>query len=174
MSGSVEEGDLKAGFYYDLKFVMLLLYVVFIIVFVAWGGLSAFTDFAMFNLIFICIITYLDLQEFIEVKVPRHGWKNLKSNYKIASAFLIISLFFVSMGEYFFDSKLAARSPFFFVLSLGLMLTPILGIIFALTCYLDYEGTKRLWEKDNEIAGALLNHSYFYRKIFGRKLAQKS
>ncbi|MEM2459554.1 MAG: hypothetical protein QXG66_04915 [Candidatus Bathyarchaeia archaeon] len=173
MSGSYEESDLKAGFYYDLKFVVSLLYTTFIVVFAVFEGLSAFTDFAVSILLFLCIMTYLDLQEFIEVRVPRCGWKCSKKNYKFASALLMISLFLTPMGKYFLDSGSATRIPLVFFLSVALMLIPmLLGMIFTLTCYLDFGSPPRLKGKDKEITTALLKHSYFYRKIFGRKLTR--
>ncbi|MGB9854720.1 MAG: hypothetical protein ACPLRY_07970 [Candidatus Bathyarchaeales archaeon] len=174
MSGACEEGDWKAGFYYDLKFVVSISYVTFMVAFIAIRGLSGFTDFTVIILIFLCIVTYLDLQEFIEVKVPRHGWKCSKKIYKFASALLIISLFLTPMGEYLLNSGLAIRLPFFFFLSIGLMSIPmLLGLIFALTCYLDFESLQRFCRRDKEISAALLKHSYFYSKIFGRKSATK-
>lgn len=175
MSGSYEESDSNAGFYYDLKFLMSLLYVIFIVVFIALMELLAFADFAVLNLIFLCIGAYLDLQEFAEVIVPRYGWKFSKNNYKIASTLLIISIFSILMGKYFLESELALRLPLFFFLSVGLMLIPTLvGFIFTLTCYLDIRSSLGFWRKDEEITRVFLKHSYFYRKIFGRKSAQKT
>jgi len=167
MCGSYEESDMKAGFYYDLKFVMFLLYVIFLVVFVVLWGLSA--DFAMFGSIFLCIIFYLDLQAFIEVRIPRYGWKCSKNDYKLASALLIISPSLIPIGRYFLDT-IAVWSPLFFILSVGLETIPmLLGIVFALTCYLDFGNSLRFWKKNEEITNILLKHSYFYRKIFGRK-----
>lgn len=175
MSGSYEENDLKAGFYYDLKFVVCLLYVIFIVVFVVFWGLSALADIALFVLVFLCIVAFLDLQEFIEVRVPRYGWKCSKKNYKFASALLIISLFLIPVGEYFLDNEITVGLPFLFFLSLGLMLIPmLLGMVLALTCYLDFGSSLGFLKKDEEITKVFLKHSYFYRKIFGRKIAQKT
>jgi hypothetical protein len=179
MPNSCEEGDSKAGFYYDLKFVIALLYVIFVAASLVLLGLSAFADFPI--LVFLCILLYLDLQEFIEVRVPRYGWKCPKNNYKIASALLMISLFLIPVGEYLLDSKIAVRSPLFFFLLLGLMFVPaLLGMIFALTCYMDFGHSLGFWKKDEEIIKAFIKHSYFYRylhyfhrKIFGRKSTEK-
>lgn len=170
MCGSYEENDSKAGFYYDLKFVMGLLYFIFMVVFIV---LSASVEFSIFTLIFLCVLVYLDLQEVIEVRVPRYSWKCSKSNYKIASALLIISLFLIPVGKCFLDSGVAVRLPFFLPLSLGLISIPmLLGMVFALTCYLDFGRSLGFWSKDAEIAKVFLKHSYFYRKIYGRKSAR--
>lgn len=80
MDSTCEESYLKAGFYYNLKFVTALLFLIFMVVFAV---LHVLADFAIFALIFLCTLFYLDLQEFIEVKVPLYGWKCSKSDYKI-------------------------------------------------------------------------------------------
>ncbi|MDH7477784.1 MAG: hypothetical protein QHH17_05320 [Candidatus Bathyarchaeota archaeon] len=162
-----EEADSKAGFYYDLKFVIGLLYIVFVIVYVLLLDFSIFTDFTALVLVFLSLMGYLDLQETIEVRVPRYGWKCSKRDFRLASAFLIASLFLIPVGTFLLRSRIAAEHPLIFILSLALLFIPTLsGIVFALNCYLDFGRALGYWKRDEEITKAFLKHSYFYRKIF--------
>lgn len=129
-------------------------YIIFTAVFVVSSGLSALADFGVVVLVFLSLMSYLDLQETIEVRVSRYGWKCSKRDYKIASAFLIISLFLIPVGYCLLTSRIAVAHPLIFFLSLALLLIPALvGILFALNCYMGF--------------GSSLG--YFYRKIHRQK-----
>ncbi|MGQ9506978.1 MAG: hypothetical protein ACUVTB_03845 [Candidatus Bathycorpusculaceae bacterium] len=119
------------------------------------------------------IWVYLDLQETIEVRVSRYGWICSKKDYRMASAFLIISLFLIPTG-YYLLTRIAVIHPLIFILSLALMLLPFLtGTVFALNCYLDFGRSLGYWKKDEEITKTFIKHSYFYPRTYGRKAAQK-
>ena len=174
MLGVHGDGDLKAGFYYDLKIVVVLLYAVFVIVSVVVLGLGALADFVAISLLFVVLLFYLDLQETIEVQVPRYGWKCSKKDYRLASALLIISLFLIPIGNFLLTSGIAAKHPLSFLLSLMLLSAPfILGMAFALSCYMDF-GRSPGWKKDKEIIKVFQEHSYFHRKIHGLKYKVKT
>lgn len=174
MNCSCDEGDLKAGFFYDIKFVVGLLFIVFAAFSFLLGGLSAFSDFGVIVIVFLSLMAYLDLQETIEVQVPRHGWVCSKRDFKLASAFLLVSLLLTPIGYYLLSSEIAAKHPLTFLFSLALLLVPtLLGIAFALNCYLAMGRPLGYWKKDEEIAKALLKHSFFYPKTYGRKATQK-
>ena len=163
-----EEGDSKAGFYYDLKIVVGLLYMVFVIslAFMFLLGLWAFEDFGLVTLMFSVLMVYLDVQITFEVRVPSYGWVCSKKDFRLASALLMISLFLIPAGNYLLTSRIAVAHPLIFLFSLALLLVPaLLGIVFALNCYLDFGHSLGYWKKDNEVVKALLRHSYFYRKI---------
>ncbi|MGQ9625023.1 MAG: hypothetical protein ACUVT9_06595 [Candidatus Bathycorpusculaceae bacterium] len=179
MSDSCEEGGSKAGFYYDIKFVISLLFIVFTVVSFLLLGLGlltllTFSDFGVVTLVFLSLMTYLDLQETIEARIPRYGWICSKKDFKLASAFLLVSLLLTPIGYCLLSSGIAAKHPIAFLFSSALLIVPILlGIGFVLSCYLAMGETLGYGKKDEEITKTLLKHSYFYPKIRGRKLAQK-
>lgn len=171
MSSSFEESDSKAGFYYDIKVLVVLAYVVFFVSTLVLGlilsvGVSGIT------LTFLGLMLFLDLQEFIEVRVPRYGWRCSKSIYKLASAFLLIGALLVPIATQLMNSGIAATIPpqtsiLLFLLSMGLMAAPIVGIALALICYLDFASSLKisLWKRDKEVIEAISKHSFFYRKL---------
>jgi len=60
--------------------------------------------------------------------------------------------------------------PIIFLFSLVLMVIPaLLGLTFALSCYIDIVRRIGFWKMDKYITQALLKHSYFYRKIHKSK-----
>lgn len=127
-------------------------------------------DFGVVVLVFLSLMSYLDLQETIEVRVSRYGWKCSKRDYKIASAFLIVSLFLIPIGYCLLTSRIAVAHPLIFFLSLALLLIPALvGMLFALNCYMGFGSSLGCWKKDEQITQAFLKHSYFYRKIHRQK-----
>ncbi len=166
-----EECDSKAGFYFDLKIVVGLLYMVFIISVssLILLGLWTFEDFGVVTLMFLVLMVYLDVQETVEVRIPRYGWVCSKKDFRLASAFLVISLFLIPVGDYLLTSRIAAAHPLIFLFSLAVLLVPaLLGIVFALNCYIDFGRSLGYWKKDEQIVQAFLRHSYFYRKIHNK------
>jgi hypothetical protein len=169
-----EEGDSKAGFYYDLKILVGLLYVISVVS-VILLGLSAFEGFGVITLMFLVLMVYLDAQETVEVRVPRYGWICSRKDFRFASAFLVISLFLIPVGNYLLTSRIAVMHPLIFLLSLVLLLLPaLLGLVFALSCYMDIGRSLGYWKKDEQITQAFLKHSYFYRKIHRQKGSTKN
>jgi hypothetical protein len=163
-----EEGDSKAGFYYDLKIVVGLLYLAFAAFFIPLFllGFSALADFGLISFTFSVLLVYLDLQMAGEVVIPRYGWVCSRKDFRLASALLVVSLFLIPVGDYLFNSKIAAINPITFLLSLTLLSLPaLLGIAFALSCYIDMGRSFGYWRRNEQITKALLKHSYFYRKI---------
>ena len=168
------ESDSKAGFYNDLKFLISLMFI-FFFVFVFLSGLLSSTNIAIVILVFISILTFLELQEFVEVKVPRHGWKCSRFNYKLASAFLLMGVLLVPMANNVMDSGIITRLPSYlsvilFFCLLGFLVIPLLGIVLALFCYLDFASSLGIsvWRRDREIIEAISKYSFFYR-VFRRK-----
>jgi len=169
-----EEGDSKAGFYYDLKTVVGLLYLA-CAAFIILLRFSALADFGVISLMFSVFLVYLDLQGVAEAIIPRYGWICSKKDFRFASAFLVISLFLIPVGNYLLTSRIAVMHPLIFLLSLVLLLLPaLLGLVFALSCYMDIGHSLGYWKKDEKITQAFLKHSYFYRKIHRQKATQKN
>jgi len=164
-----EEGYSRAGFFYDLKIVVGLLYLAFVL-FVILHGFSALADFGIVSLMFLVLSVYLNVQEVAEVVVPHYGWVFLKRDFRFASAFLVVSLFLIPVGNYLLTSGIAVTHPLIFLLSLALLSLPtLLGIVFALSCYVEVGRSIGNWKKDKRITQALLKYSYFYRKIHKQK-----
>jgi len=160
-----EEGDSKAGFFYDLKIVVGLLYLAFA-AFIILLRFSALADFGVISLMFSVFLVYLDLQGVAEAIIPRYGWVFSKKDFRFASAFLVISFFLIPVGNYLLTSRIAVMHPLLFLLSLVLLSLPaLLGIAFALSCYIDMGRSFGYWRRNEQITKALLKHSYFYRKI---------
>jgi len=175
LSSSIEEGDFKAGFYYDLKFLIGITYIIFFI-FNVLSGLILSTKFGIIILIFLSIETFLDIQEFVEVKVPRYGWKCSRDTYKLACVFLVMGVLLVPIADFLIYSEIITKAPaylsvIFFFLIIVLIAIPILGIFFTLTCYLNFYHSLgiSLWKRDKEIIEAYSKNSFFYRKFHRRK-----
>lgn len=174
MSGSLEESDSKAGFYYDLKFLTSLAYIVFII----FGVLSRLVfsvEFGAAFLVFLSIFTFMDLQEFVEIKVPRHGWVS-RDTYRLASVFLVTGVWVVPIADSLMNSGIITRLPTsisvaIFLLSMVLIIIPILGLVFVLDFYLDFYRSIGIspWKKDKELIETYSKHSFFYSKLIRRK-----
>jgi len=170
-----EEGDSKAGFYYDIMIVIGLLYIAFVAFLIIIKGFWALADIGFVSSMFVIILVYIDVQWAAEVIVPHYGWIFSKKDFRHASAFLLISFFLIPAGYYLLTSGIAAMHPIIFLSSLVLMVIPaLLGMTFALSCYIDI--VRRIgWKKDKYITQALLKkHSYFYRKIHKPKAAHKN
>lgn len=159
------------GFFYDLRFILTLIYCTFFLVFIVPAfalGLPP-TDFTVVMLMIIALWFFLDLQVSIIIWVSRHGWKRIKRNYKLASALLIISPFTTIVGDLLLKT-LAVKSPFLFLIGVALLGIPlILGLVLAISCYWNFKGEAGVWKKDEQITEVLLEYSYFYPKIFRRK-----
>jgi len=185
MSKNFESDDWKVGFYYDLKFLIAGAYSFFVIVVLILHFYFRFMldDLFSTGLIFLCLLIFLDLQEFMEVKVSRYGWICSKFEYKLASALLLLSILLVPVASFILDFlgengwRLPQHLGFIsFLFSAGLLILPIItGIALTLSCYLDFlhELNLSLWKRDPEITEVLLQYSFFYRRIFGRKKASK-
>jgi hypothetical protein len=160
-----EEGDSKAGFYYDLKVVVVLLVLGFCRFYYS-VKIFGFSGFGVISLMFSVFLVYLDLQGVAEAIIPRYGWVFSKKDFRFASAFLVISLFLIPVGNYLLTSRIAVMHPLLFLLSLVLLSLPaLLGLVFALSCYIDMGRSFGYWRRNEQITKALLKHSYFYRKI---------
>lgn len=180
MSSLLEEGDSKAGFYYDLKFLIILIYVPFFVFAVLQSGFDLSTGFYITNTIFLSLLILLDLQEFIEVMVPRYGWKCSKLNYRLSTTFLVLGVLVVSITGHL-NSRIITKLPLYLsfallLLSVGLLGVPLLGIVFALICYSDFASSRgvSIWRRDQEITDAVSNHSFFYQHLFRRKKQNNS
>jgi hypothetical protein len=177
MVTNLEESDSNAGFYYDLKVVTGIVYVIFAVILIylmVFSGYVLSTDFYSAILVFLSLFVFLDLQEFIEVKVPRYGWKCSKSNYRLASAFLLLGVLTAPIGNFLLnltDSPIVWNVILFF-LSIGLLIAiPIMGFLFAIICYLDFMQALKLsfWKRDQEVIKIISKHSIFYRKLSRHK-----
>jgi len=171
-----EEGDSKAGFYYDIMIVIGLLYIAFVAFLIIIKGFWALANigFASVNAMSVIILVYIAIQLAAEVVVPHYGWIFSKKDFRLASAFLLISFFLIPAGCYLLTSGIAVIHPIISLFSFVLMVTPaLLGMTFALSCYIDI-GRRIGWNKDKYITQALLKHSYFYRKIHKSKAAHKN
>jgi len=171
----LEENYSKAGFYHDLKFLILLAYTLFFL-FTVLSGNMLLTKIHEITLIFISLLVFLDLQEFVEIRVSRYGWKCSRFNYRLASAFLVMGVLLVPIADYLMNGGLITKlalvpSIIFFFLFVGFLVTPIIGIVLALTCYLDFARSLQIsfWRRDKEIIEAISKHSFFYRKFSRRK-----
>jgi len=170
------ESDSKAGFCHDLEVLFSLMYI-FFFVFVVLSGLLFSTSIAIFSVVFLSLSMFLNLQGFVEVKVPRYGWKCSRLDYKLASAFLLMEVLFVPIVNNVMYSGIITRLPtdlsvILFFCSIGFLVIPfILGIIFALLCYLDFASSLGIsaWRRDREIIEAISKYSFFYRNVFRRK-----
>jgi hypothetical protein len=175
LSGSFDESDSRAGFYYDIKFIICLTYVLFFIITLLSGPIfSTGTNEVPSLLIFLSLSIFMDLQEFVEVKVPRHGWKCSKSNYKFACIFLTVGTLLVSIADYLINIGAVAelstyQSILLFFLSMGFLAIPIIGMVLTLVCYLDFAHSLgiSMWRRDKEIIEAISKHSFFYHKLSG-------
>jgi len=167
--------DSRAGFYYDLKFLIGLMYILFVVL-IGISGFLFSIEIGEISIIFLSILTFLDLQAFVEVRVPRYGWKCSRFIYKLASALLLAGVLLVPIVNSLLNSGIIVELPqhssiVLFFLSIGFLMIPILGMILTLVCYLDFAqslGTSP-WKRDKEIVEAISKHSFFYRKIFRRK-----
>lgn len=177
MATNFEESDYKAGFYYDLKILLVIIYLFFAIMLlysIISSGHFPSTDFYIVISVSLGLWVFLDLQEFIEVKVSRHGWKCSKLNYKLSSAFLLLGVLTAPIANFLLNiERLPAiwSIATFFSSIIFLMVFPILGIAFAMTCYADFTEALKLsfFQKDKELTQVLSKHSVFYRKLSRNK-----
>lgn len=173
MPNLYEESDSKAGFYYDIKFLVMLIYILFAISSFALGPILSVNIFEV-TLMFLSLLIFFDLQEFIEVRVPRYGWKCSRIVYKLASAILIVGALLVPIATRLINSEMIIGLPqhasvLLFLFFLGSLTIPILGIALALICYLDFANSLgiSLWRRDKDVVAAISEYSFFYRKLSG-------
>jgi hypothetical protein len=128
LSGSLEESDSKAGFYYDLKFLIGLVYIAFLILVILSGSILSIR-IEYIGLIFLSLLSFLDLQEFAEVRIPRYGWKGSRSDYRVASVLLAIGILLVPIAGSLMNSGIITRLPAsisiaLFLSSIGFLIIP--------------------------------------------------
>ena len=93
-----EQGNSRAGFCFDLKLLIGFAGNLFFVFVVLAGSLTTRIDRVI--LVFLSLLSFLDLQESVEVRIPRYGWKCSSSNYKLASTFLLLGFLLVPISDY--------------------------------------------------------------------------
>lgn len=162
-----EAVDSLAGFLSDLNWIKIIVgigLVIYLLVFefdmingvlpIFWGSI-------------ITLNLFLQLQVWVLVKVPRHGWKDTKILYKFASGFLMLGIVLspVSiLAQHYLDS-IGTPDPFSFAVILGIvgspMLISIVGLLFEI--FMAAPFTTNLFGRDKELLEVLRKHSRIYR-----------
>lgn len=164
-----EEMDPLAGFLLDLIWVIIIFAIgalVYIIIFdtrivsdfssVFWGTLVPFAFF-------------LQLQTWMLVKIPRHGWKNSKTLYEGASLLFLLSMMLssvASLAQHYLGFTSASNVMMY---NLGLiaafspLLTFLVGALLELVLVSSF--TRNFFGRDKEVLEVLRKHSRVYRAL---------